>query len=81
MVRPIKAVTSTIRRVRQVEKREYKHVEVPRVWYKASFAGSPTTKRVCSHITFAQNMIKHPHCQTTDSTALGKTVVYIMQLI
>ena len=33
MVRPIKTVTSTIRRVRQVERREYKHVEVPRVWY------------------------------------------------
>ena len=33
VVRPIRAVTSNIRRVRQVEKREYKYVEVPRVWY------------------------------------------------
>ena len=32
-MRPIKAVTSISRRVRQVEMREYTHVEVPRVWY------------------------------------------------
>ena len=33
MVRPIKVVTPSIRKCRQVEEREYKHFEVPRVWY------------------------------------------------
>ena len=33
MVRPIKVITSTVRKGRKVEEREYKHFEVPRVWY------------------------------------------------
>ena len=33
VVRPIRTVTPICRKVRQVEMREYKHVEVPRVWY------------------------------------------------
>ncbi len=32
-MRPIKVVTSSAREDRRVEKREYKHFEVPRTWY------------------------------------------------
>ncbi len=32
-MRPIKVVTSSAREDRRVEKKEYKHIEVPRMWY------------------------------------------------
>lgn len=33
MLRPIRVIQPTVRKERKVEKREYKHFEVPRVWY------------------------------------------------